>query len=146
MNACYVYITLYSGFPFGYWKRICFALAALHDRLKHLKTHKFAHAVCISYMHQMSVKYFGFWLRHCSVSVFCDWLTGLLWFWFYNTQNSETRSTHVIINIQYLLIITSTGDNMALQLTGVVSTWQLAATCSSTREWLCWWTWQRTDL
>lgn len=121
-------------------KNFCSALTTIHNWLKKPWFTYFSTVL----MHQ-----------HHVTTLRCDWLNALFvsfvigyWQWLLETyfglrQSIENLSEHVIL---YLLIITSTSDNMALQLAGVVSTWQLAATCSSTWEWFCWWTWQRADL
>ena len=84
-------------FSFERRKVIGFAITMPHDWLKKLAPHFhpirsktktncdslarvfpcFASATC---------NYYEFWLAHCNVYGFGDWLEWLLWFWFYDAQ------------------------------------------------------------
>ena len=101
-------------FSFERRKVIGFAITMPHDWLKKLAPHfhpirsktktnrdslarvfpRFASATC---------NYYEFWLAHCNVYGFCDWLEWLLWFWFYDAQ-LKTALTHTNLSIIGILV------------------------------------------
>ena len=101
-------------FSFERRKVIGFAITMPHDWLKKLAPHfhpirsktktnrdslarifpRFASATC---------NYYEFWLAHCNVYGFGDWLEWLLWFWFYDAQLKTALS--VVWAIEHFFLI-----------------------------------------
>ena len=105
-------------FSFERRKVIGFAITMPHDWLKKLAPHfhlirsktktnrdslarifpRFASATC---------NYYEFWLAHCNVYGFCDWLKWLLWFWFYDAQLKTALSApNTFINVLLSSLVT----------------------------------------
>ena len=84
-------------FSFELRKVIGFAITMPHDWLKKLapnfhpirsktKTNRDSLARVFPRFASATCNYYEFWLAHCNVYGFGDWLEWLLWFWFYDAQ------------------------------------------------------------
>ena len=95
-------------FSFECRKVIGFAITTLRDWLKKLaplfhpirsktKTNRKSLARVFPRFASATCNYFEFWLVHCIVCVFFDWLEWLLWFWFCDTQLKTVLTDAFII-------------------------------------------------